>query len=174
MASRSTSPGHLRPPKVSVSRSSLMVTKLPSDFDILRLRPARSRYASRHLPSHACRARNAIARSRSHDAGRSGPARRHGCRRFRRDSARSWLSIRYASPDGRDPGAIPAGFVVAGLLPQHEVARVLLVGIDRNARTRCCSSSGRLESWRNRPSTWCRTALRLPPHRHGHARSASR
>ncbi len=49
-----------------------------------------------------------IGRSRSHGAGRSGPARRHGCRTSGRDSARSWPSIRCASPAVPAPRASPS------------------------------------------------------------------
>ncbi len=75
------------------------------------------------------------ARSRSRGAGRRGRSRRRGCRRAARGSASPSPSTRGASPDGRRPTGSPMtarrGLVA---LPQREVVRVLLRGVDLLAR----------------------------------------
>ena len=122
---------------------------------------------------HGRRAMGAAAtgRSRSRGAGRSGRGRRHGYRTPGRDSARSWPSIRCASPAGRGPRASPSR---ARSPTTASTARNRRDGAcarrPRRARPRGCRRDRGPRARRSRASTERRTAPRPPRRRIGVAR----
>ena len=133
-----------------IASNSLIVTKLPIDFDIFvafDLQEAVVHPIIRHRST--CRARSATARVRSRGAERSGRDRRHGCRTPRRDTAALIAEHSMCQP-GRP---LPHGLSQPGSSPDdcfHSTKSVgrLLVGVDRDARAgaaarRACGPTAR-------------------------------